>query len=62
MSRFTDQSQIDLGFHCFYLETTWKIHGILCHQIIRWNPDYDIQQITALMSSTRLDVTLSPGH
>ncbi len=25
------QSQIDLGFHCFYLEITWKIHGILCH-------------------------------
>ncbi len=22
------QSQIDLGFHCFYLEITWKIHGI----------------------------------
>ncbi len=22
------QSQIDLQFHCFYLETTWKIHGI----------------------------------
>ncbi len=26
------QSQIDLGFHCFYLEITWKIHGILCHK------------------------------
>ncbi len=26
------QSQIDLGFHCFYLEITWKIHEILCHQ------------------------------
>ncbi len=25
-------SQIDLGFHCFYLEITWKIHGILCHK------------------------------
>ncbi len=24
--------QIDLDFHCFYLEITWKIHGILCHQ------------------------------
>ncbi len=21
------RSQIDLGFHCFYLEITWKIHG-----------------------------------
>ncbi len=26
------QSQIDLGFHCFYLEITCKIHGILCHK------------------------------
>ncbi len=26
------QSQINLGFHCFYLEITWKIHGIPCHQ------------------------------
>ncbi len=26
------RSQIDLGFHCFYLEITWKIHGIL------WEP------------------------
>ncbi len=26
------QSQIDLEFHCIYLEITWKIHGILCHQ------------------------------
>ncbi len=25
-------SQIDLGFHCFYLEITWKIYGILCHK------------------------------
>ncbi len=25
-------SQIDLGFHWFYLEITWKIHGILCHK------------------------------
>ncbi len=25
-------SQNDLGFHCFYLEITWKIHGILSHQ------------------------------
>ncbi len=23
---------MDLGFHCFYLEITWKIHGILCHR------------------------------
>ncbi len=35
------QSQIDLGFHCFYLEITWKIYGILCRQrsknpVIRW--------------------------
>ncbi len=22
----------DLGFHCFYLKITWKIHGILCHK------------------------------
>ncbi len=22
------RSQIDLGFHCFYLKITWKIHGI----------------------------------
>ncbi len=26
------RSQIDLRFHCFYLEITWKIHGILCHK------------------------------
>ncbi len=26
------QSQIDIGFHCFYLEITWKIQGILCHK------------------------------
>ncbi len=26
------QRQIDLGFHCFYLEITWNIHVILCHQ------------------------------
>ncbi len=26
------QSQIELGFHCFYLEITWKIHGFLCHR------------------------------
>ncbi len=26
------QSQIDLGFHCFYPEITWKIQGILCHK------------------------------
>ncbi len=26
------RSQIDLEFHCFYLEITWKIHGILCHK------------------------------
>ncbi len=26
------QSQIGLGFHCIYLEITWKMHGILCHQ------------------------------
>ncbi len=25
------QSQIDLGFHCIYLEITWKIHEIVCH-------------------------------
>ncbi len=25
------QRQIDLGFHCLYLEITWKLHGILCH-------------------------------
>ncbi len=29
------QSQIGLGFHCFYLEITWKIHGILCRQNMR---------------------------
>ncbi len=28
----TLSTQIDLGFHCFYLEISWKIHGILCHQ------------------------------
>ncbi len=33
------QRQIDLGFHCFYLEITWKIHGILCHQR-SGNPGY----------------------
>ncbi len=32
------QSQINLGFHCFYLEITWKIHGILCHKR-SGNPD-----------------------
>ncbi len=26
------RSQIDLGFQCFYLEITWKIHGILYHK------------------------------
>ncbi len=26
------RSQIDLGFYCFCLEITWKIHGISCHQ------------------------------
>ncbi len=26
------RSQINVGFHCFYLEVTWKIHGILCYQ------------------------------
>ncbi len=26
------RSQTDLEFHCFYLEITWKIHGILCHK------------------------------
>ncbi len=26
------RSQIDLGFHCFCLEITWTIHGILCHK------------------------------
>ncbi len=26
------QSQIDLRFHYFYLEITWKIHGISFHQ------------------------------
>ncbi len=26
------RSQIDLGFHCFYLEITWKIHVILWHK------------------------------
>ncbi len=30
-------SQIELGFHCFYLEIIWKIHGILCHKR-RGNP------------------------
>ncbi len=24
--------QIDLWFHCFFLEITWKIYGILCHK------------------------------
>ncbi len=37
------QSQIDLRFHCIYLEITWKTHGILCHprsgnpEIAIWN-------------------------
>ncbi len=26
------RSEIDLGFHFFYLEITLKIHGILCHK------------------------------
>ncbi len=26
------QSQINMRFHCYYLEITWKIHGILSHQ------------------------------
>ncbi len=26
------RSQNDLGFHCFYLDITWKIHGILCQK------------------------------
>ncbi len=36
------RSQIDLGFHCFYLEITWKIHGILCHKR-SGNPVYTIR-------------------
>ncbi len=41
------QSQIDLGFYCFYLEITWKIHRSLYHQrsgnpdikrLIYWKP------------------------
>ncbi len=27
-----NQHQINLGFHCFYLEITWKIHAMSCHQ------------------------------
>ncbi len=27
-----DFEPFDLEFHCFYMEITWKIHGILCHQ------------------------------
>ncbi len=26
------RSKIYLGFHCFYMEITWKIHGSLCHK------------------------------
>ncbi len=26
------RSQIGFEFHCFYLEITWKIHGMLCHK------------------------------
>ncbi len=26
------RSQIDLEFHCFYMEITWKIHGILWYK------------------------------
>ncbi len=26
------RSQIILRFHCFFLEITWKIHGIMCHK------------------------------
>ncbi len=32
------RSQIDLGFYCFNLEITWKIHGILCYKR-NGNPD-----------------------
>ncbi len=31
------RNQIDFGFHCFYLEITWKIHGILCFTE-KWEP------------------------
>ncbi len=33
------QSQINLEFHCSYLEITWKIHEISCHQIVGTLPD-----------------------
>ncbi len=39
------QSHNDLEFHCFYLEITWKIHGISCHQI-SGNPGSCIQLFT----------------
>ncbi len=35
-------SQIDLWFHCFYLEITWKIHGILYHHR-SGNPVFAVQ-------------------
>ncbi len=25
------EAKFNLGFHCFYLEIIWKIHGISCH-------------------------------
>ncbi len=36
------QSQFELEFHCFYLEITWKIHVILCHQR-SGNPELVVQ-------------------
>ncbi len=36
------RSQTDLGFHCFYLDITWEIHGISCHQR-RGNPAIGIK-------------------
>ncbi len=50
------QSQINLGFHCFCLEITWKIHQISCHQ--RGGNPVVIEFVTQRL----LEVHLSHGY
>ncbi len=44
------QCQIGLGFHWFYPEITWKIHGILCSQR-SGNPD--VEKTSSIISKQR---------
>ncbi len=45
----SNRRQIDLGFHCFYLEITWQIHVISCHQR-SGNPDKGCLKVSHLLS------------